>query len=149
MLQISKSYTFKQLCHKSDTTLRKYLTQQNFSHINEEQSKLDIELNETDNNEYIIETSSDNLSFDTQELTLVTENLTLFQCDKCNDSFELKVDLEVHKIEHDNEIRESEKSSYEAVDKYTCNICKKQFKGTDKYGCLKIFQYNQINIWLY
>lgn len=135
MLQISKSYTFKQLCHKSDGLLRKYLAQQNID-INEEERKLENVLNEADNSEYISESLPDDLPFEAGELALVTESEPLltesepvYGCDECPATFDLRVDLEVHKIEHENEKKEREKLSYEAVDKYICNVCEKQFKG--------------------
>lgn len=134
MLQISKSYTFKQLCHKSDNILRKYITQQNISQIDEEQVKLELELNQIENTECLSEslTVEDSIQFDTQELTLVnTETVTVYNCEECHETFELRVDWEVHKIGHDNDKKETEKLFYDGVDKYVCSVCSKQFKGSE------------------
>lgn len=138
MLQISRTYTFKQLCQKSDTVLRKYLERTNTTVVSENDAKLDCVLSNAETNDFAAEDLPENITFGTNDLNLVDENITTtFPCTNCSEIFDLRVDLEVHKLEHDNDKKEQSKALCEFNDKYICNVCEKEFRG-------KLFQFYRI-----
>lgn len=126
MLQISKSYTFKQLCQKSDNTLRSYI---------QSLAPQNIEIIENKVDSYDKITSEfcpvvDNMAYEThsEENILITE---LYQCIDCNITFTTKVDLEMHKLQHNfnKEIPEIETVVAEVANSFDCNVCDKSFRG--------------------
>lgn len=150
MLQISKSYTFKQLCQKSDITLRNYIDEKNSMMLitseNTKNDEVESTFSKNDDNSYAkYETVLDN-SFEKLDNGLINENISygneverndgnlliveIYQCTECPASFNLKVDLEVHKLQL-HTVTNTENMPSESVTEvlHTCEVCSKEFKG--------------------
>lgn len=149
MLQISKSYTFKQLCQKSDITLRNYIDEKNSMMLitseNTKNDEVDSTFSKDDNSYAKYETDLNN-SFEKLDNGLINENITygneverndgnlliveIYQCSECPASFNLKVDLEVHKLQM-HTVTNNENMPSESVTEvlHTCEVCNKEFKG--------------------
>lgn len=127
MLQISKSYTFKQLCQKSDAILRNFINERNRDSSNEIAVFTE---NIHDIDESVTKIESEFIDYNNQMQSnegdlLIAE---VHHCDECSASFQLKVDLEVHKLEHQKEIHINEVINDNEV-LFHCDICGKSFKG--------------------
>lgn len=117
--ELVNAYAFKQLCIKSQNTLRNIAD----CHLNiDEQQFSLLDYLKTDGTiqpvELILENQVEMVADDAIniEQTNVGDNKGKFKCEVCLDSFDLECDLETHMIAHPEN------------DDTTCTLCQKQFK---------------------